>query len=244
MGLNDSLDSFKDNTQGTKHIVNICNEISSISKLIFTSTILVCPSGYSPLKDDEFNPLTPYGESKVYGEKFIRSKCLKDWVIVRPTSIWGPSMGSNYFAFFNTISKGIYFHVKGFSPLITFGYLGNFCFQIEEILKSNEINKSVLYLGDYKPTNIKYWAELISQNLNSRKIFSINYFFLSLAAKFGDILKYFGKKNIPINSYRLKNLTKDRIYNLDKTISMLGSNLPYSLEEATIITTKWMKNEK
>lgn len=243
LGLNDSLENFQDNTLGTENVVKICNEIPSVIKLIFASTILVCPSGYSPLRDDEFNPQTVYGESKVHGENFVREKCLKSWVIVRPTSIWGPSVGSNYFAFFKIISKGLYFNVKGFAPSITFGYLGNFCFQIEQIILNNEINKSVLYLGDYEPTNIKYWSNLISESFNSKKIYSINYKFLYLVAKFGDILQFFGFKFFPLNSYRLNNLINDRIYNLEKTIKILGPNLPYTIKEATVITVNWIKNK-
>ena len=48
----------------------------------------------------------------------------------------------------------------------------------------------------------------------------------------------------PINSYRLKNLTNDRIYDMDRTKKIIGKNLPFNLNQATKITVDWFIKTK
>jgi nucleoside-diphosphate-sugar epimerase len=241
LGFDDTIDNFEDNTKGVENIVKICNEFDFVNRLLFTSTILVCKKGLNPKSDTFFNPQSLYGESKVIGEKIIRKSLNKKWTIIRPTSIWGPSKGSNYESFFKSILKNQYFHIKNHSPKITFGFIGNFCYQIDLIIKNDNLDKSVLYLGDYEPTCLKNWADLIAKEFSSKKLKSVNYFAVKILAIFGDLLLKIKFKGFPINSYRLQNLTNDRIYDLQKTKKNLGDSLPYDLKTSTKLTTEWIK---
>ena len=108
LGFNDKLENFSENTDGVMNIIKVCNETDSIKKLIFTSTILVCKVGYTSKNADFYNPQSIYGESKAIGEKMIKKYLKKKFIIIRPTSIWGPSDGSNYESFFSQISKKKY----------------------------------------------------------------------------------------------------------------------------------------
>ena len=245
LGLNDKLENFPENTVGVKNIIKLCNETDSIKKLIFTSTILVCKIGYTAKKANFFDPQTTYGRSKVIGEKMIRKHLKKKFIIIRPTSIWGPSNGSNYESFFSKISKKTYFHISGSNPKITFGYIGNFCFQLVELMKNKSSYGSFFYLGDYKEVSLKPWANIIYYQFHGNKgnIFTIKYSLIKLFASLGDLIIKLGFK-FPINNYRLKNLTNDRIYNLDKTKKIIGDYLPFNLNQATKITVNWFKENK
>ena len=239
LGEGDNIENFKDNTVGTKNIVDVCNETQSVEKLLFTSTILVLPRGVNPKSDTHFDPKSPYGESKMIGEQYIREKLMSEWIIIRPTSIWGPSSGSHYQIFFDKIYQKRYFNINGYDPKITFGFLGNVYYQIFELLNEKSAVGNIYYIGDYKPIRVKYWAKIISEAFNKGKIKSLPYFIVKLLALFGDLLFYIFKyKGFPINSYRLKNLISDRIYNLEKT-SKIAPDLPYTLEEAVSETINW-----
>lgn len=244
LGIGESLEKFKDNTEGTNNVINLCNEILSVERLVFTSTILVCPPGHNPQSETEFNPTTPYGESKAIGEQMIRKNLNKPWTIIRPTSIWGPSFGSHYHNFFVKVKKNQYVSIKGYNPRITFGYLGNFAFQLISLLKSESciVDSKVFYFGDYDPVDLRLWAVLISSKIGAKKIRLVDIRILRGLAWLGDL---FHKLNIgfPLSSYRLKNLTSDRIYTLDRTKEICPT-LPYSLEDGTEETIKWLKQNK
>jgi hypothetical protein len=103
------------------------------------------------------------------------------------------------------------------------------------------VHKEVFYLGDYKPTNIKDWANEISAQLNF-SILTVPYPIVKMAALFGDMLKAL-KLNFPMTSFRLKNMTTNNVVNLSN-IEKIAPSLPYNREEGIKITLKWLKDNK
>ena len=101
-----SLEDYAANIKGVENIVNVINKIESVNKIIFTSSRLVCEIGYNPKDELDYKPSTVYGESKILGEKIVRASKIKntDWLIVRPTSLWGPWFGIPYKSFFDIIA--------------------------------------------------------------------------------------------------------------------------------------------
>ena len=80
---------YSANTRGTQNIINIAKKLNNLKRVIFTSSMYVCRPGYIPKDYEDFNPHTLYGESKVAGEKLVKSirDPKFDWVIIRPNSI-------------------------------------------------------------------------------------------------------------------------------------------------------------
>ena len=96
------LRDYKTNTIGLQNIVHCCNTSLTLRRVIFTSTMLVNRLGKIPRDDLDFEPNTIYGMSKAEGEIIIRKNIREklEWVIIRPTSIWGPWFQSPYKKFF------------------------------------------------------------------------------------------------------------------------------------------------
>ena len=91
------FDNLQCNIKGIDNLIESINNIDTIQRIIFTSSLLVCENGYIPSNDIDYNPPNLYGKSKVIGEKKIRSANLNcEWAIVRPTSIWGPWFDYSY----------------------------------------------------------------------------------------------------------------------------------------------------
>ena len=68
--------------------------------------------GYQPDSDTDYCPTTAYGASKALGEEAVRAAQLDvPWVIVRPTSIWGPWFDIPYRTFFDSIQHGRFFRI-------------------------------------------------------------------------------------------------------------------------------------
>ena len=94
-----TIDDYLANTEGVKNIVDLVSSLKSLTIVVFASSRLVCEIGYQPKGDQDYLPNTIYGESKVIGEKIVRQNSYKipcSWVIVRPTSIWGPWFSTPY----------------------------------------------------------------------------------------------------------------------------------------------------
>jgi len=237
-----SLFDYSSNIKGVENLINICNEVHSIKKVIFTSTMLVCKVGYIPSDDNDYCPPNLYGESKMIGENLVKENGNKHafkWIIIRPTSIWGPWFGPTYRGFFELILKKRYFNFSGKMSNKTYGYIGNSVYQIDCLLMSETNNERVFYIGDYLPTNIKEWAIEIAKE-KQIYLYTIPRLLIWIAALVGDILKYF-KLKFPMNSFRLGNMTTDNILPLNNT-QKHAPLTPFTRIEGNRLTIQWMEN--
>lgn len=238
------ISSYKVNYEGVRNLIEACNKLSSIKRVIFASSMLVCRLGYIPKNDYDFLPPNAYGSSKMLGEKVIRESNINfSWCIVRPTSIWGPGFKNPYSKFFELILKGRYVHIGRSKVYKTYGYVENTCFQMNSIMNASKkmIQGQVFYLGDSNKYIIREWAEEIADISKSKKIKTIPNLIIVLVAIFGSIMKFF-RLDFPITIFRYKNMTKNNQIDLEK-IKTLSKKLPYSRIEGTKSTINWLKKE-
>jgi len=239
-----SVEDYDSNSVGVENILKVSCKINGLKKIIITSSMLVCKTGYQPKNQKDYAPSTFYGKSKVITEKIVwenQPGC--DWAIIRPTSIWGPWFDEPYCNFFDMLIAKRYFHIGNKSCTKTYGYVGNAITQIEQILLSETKDRSnkVFYIGEYKSPNIEEWGNEIAEELGYR-ILKVPYWIIWSAAKFGDLLKFINIK-FPITSFRLNNMTTDNIINLENTKDIAGA-LKYSRKEGIKETLGWMTKRK
>ena len=204
-----SLSDYDSNTVGCYNIVNAC-EINKEKKpiLLSFSSMLVCGRGHIPLNENDYSASTFYGASKVISELYTR-RYSGDYVLLRPTSIWGPGFKSPYRNFFETVIAKK-FIAPNHNKLATksYGYIENVQFQIEYIFNNIEIfNKNkIIYLLDNNEYNIGDWADEISLLLGYKKYLKTPLFFFKYASYLGDLLSII-KINFPLTTFRYKNMT-------------------------------------
>lgn len=237
--------AFAINVQGTENVVNACKASDSVELAVFASTILVCYVGYTPKNDTDYCPTTPYGKTKAMNEELLqRSVNEKDlrWCIVRPTSIWGPGDNGPYIRFFRAIQGGWYFHPGQLNNRVTYGYVGNCVYQMEKILTAGpaKVHGQVFYLGDYQPMMLREWEDMICREMAKKGVPVFPHALLNMAAKCGDILSSAGWPNVPFSSFRLKNMSLDRVYDLSNTME-LARELPYTQREGVRRTIAWLR---
>ncbi len=243
-----TIEDYSANTVGVQNLINAISRQKTVSRCIFTSSKLVCRTGYKPCYDEDYKPNTLYGESKVEGEKIIRSdnsiNC--EWCIGRPGSIWGPWFDVPYKYFFLAIAKGRYFHPANVDTPKSFGYVGNVVFQIEKLLKApaDQIHGKTFYWSDYDSFTIRQWADAISEKTRGKKVKSVPGPVISLAAKAGDLMKKFGFKNPPITSFRLSNMRADTTDIPLEPMKKISGLVPYTMEDGVELTVNWLKNQK
>ena len=207
---------------------------------------MVCRIGYEPKDDNDYCPSTPYGESKVMGEKIVRAAANKipcPWLIVRPTSIWGPWFDVPYKTFFLTVAKGRYVHPGSTKILKSFGFIGNTVYELQRLLdaSADSVLGKTLYLADFPPIDVAVMANAIQQELDVARIRTVNVGLLRFAALSGDMLKMFGWRNPPLTSFRLNNLLTPMVHDLEPLREIVGE-LPYSMEYGVKITVNWLKS--
>lgn len=237
-----TLEDYDANVQGVKNLLKILDRLSSLERVIFTSSMYVCRPGYTPKSYEDYQPHTVYGESKVLTEKIIKETNPEyEWTIIRPTSIWGPYFGEPYNLFFKIVLGRKYFHMGAKACKKTYGYIDNFIYELKAILNADTqlVNKKVFYLGDYEPYDISEWADEIAKE-KGIKIPNVPYAFFKLLAYTGDFLKIL-KIRFPMTSFRLNNMTTDNVYDLSD-IQKIAPHLPVSRKAGTKVTVEWIGN--
>jgi nucleoside-diphosphate-sugar epimerase len=234
---------YNANVEGTQNIIDAAAKVPSVKKVIFTSSMYVCKPGFIPKDYDEYKPHTLYGESKVKGEKLVKSLQHPpySWVIIRPTSIWGPWFKIPYIDFFNIVYQGKYFDF-GKTCTKSYGFIDNTVFQIQKIIAADNVHGKTFYLGDEPPIQISEWANEISLEMGKGKIKKVPFFVMRMAAYAGDLLGKLGIK-FPITSFRLSNMTTNNILPL-KDLYMLTGPTPVSRLQGVRKTLDWLAEYK
>ena len=246
--LGRDLADYRANTTGVENIVSVCSAIPRIRRVVFASSRMVCLIDHLPKNYDDYCPPNPYGESKVNGEQIVKNaKTPFEWVMVRPTSIWGPGFGIPYRNFFDQIRKRRYFHPGKYRPVKSFGYIGNTVFQLTKLLdaSTDSVNKKCFYLGDYEPLCLNDWADYIHQSFGlSGEIPTVPMPLLRMAGCVGTIINgVLNKELSPLTTFRLNNLITNMVYpHLDELRQITG-DLPFDWKAGTRHTVEWLNKD-
>ncbi|HEY4812107.1 MAG TPA: NAD(P)-dependent oxidoreductase [Solirubrobacteraceae bacterium] len=243
-----TLDDYAYNTRGVEVVLDACNELIGLKRVVFASSRLVCRIGYQPANETDYCAPNAYGESKVRGEQIVRSaKTTFPWVIMRPTSIWGPWFDIPYRTFFLTIAANRYVHVGRRPVHKSFGYVGNTVQQLAAIAETSsadpELDGTTMYLADSPPIEVMDMANRIQRQLSSRPIRTLPRNPVKLGALVGDLLQKLGWTEPPLTSFRLDNLLTEMIYDTTP-LNQIVPQLHYSLDEGIRCTVDWMRAQQ
>lgn len=238
------MEDYKPNTDGTANILAAIKSISSVERVVITSTQFVHQrQGSLPDHDEDFAPHTIYGESKVITETLTRQANLPCcWTIIRPTNIWGPRHPRYTKEFWRVLKLGRYVHPGKQAVIRSYGYVGNVVDQIMQILhkEPSKVSGLVLYVGD-EPINLYDWVNGFSLALNGRKVRTVPRFVVRILALIGDVLSVI-KMKFPITSSRYKSMTEGNPAPMDKTFKVLGKS-KYTLKQGIDETVVWLKSQ-
>jgi nucleoside-diphosphate-sugar epimerase len=238
------VEDYPANTQGVENLIDALSRVSSPRLTIFASSMLVCRIGYQPQSETDYAPSTAYGESKVQGERLVRDSAgFMPWVIVRPTSIWGPWFGSPYRDFFTAIQRGLYIHPRGRRIHRSYGFVLNVVHQLERLAEmgGGPLLGRTVYLADYEPVELRAWAEEIRKALSASPVWEVPLGFLRTGAWIGEGLRSLGWPRPPLTTFRLNNLLTEMVHDTELIHGVVGES-PYGLEEAVRLTVAWMKD--
>lgn len=240
----ENVAAYAANVEGTRNIIAAVAAARTVRRVLFASTQLVCRVGYVPRNDTDYCPVNPYGESKVLSENIIREYMPETiaWCLLRPTTIWGEGMSRHYQRFLGHLQAGRYFHL-GKGPLFkSYGYVGNTVYQIMKFMSADgkQIHAKTFYLSDYEPLSLTAWVNGLAQALGTAPPRSVPVAVARFLGLCGDILNGMGLKTFPLNSYRVRNILTEYIFDMAETERICGA-LPFTTDQGVSRTARWFK---
>jgi GlcNAc-P-P-Und epimerase len=240
------LKGYAANIDGVRNVIRAVKQTPSIHRAIYTSSQLVCRVGHIPASDVEYCPNTLYGQSKVITEKIVREEDGGgvEWCLVRPTTVWGPQMGSHYQNMLQLIRKGKYFHCGKSKLYKSYAYAGNIAYQYVRLLTAQAaaIQCKTFYLADYQPLSLREYIDNLASEMGATRIPTLPIRLARIIAFVGDVLNACKIKSFPFNSFRLNNILTEYMFDLTSTEAVCGP-LPFTYEDGVKATAKWFLSE-
>jgi nucleoside-diphosphate-sugar epimerase len=162
---------YKVNVSGVQNLLEACSN-GSVRKFIHFSSSSA--TGPNPVRDIPVTenspccPITPYGKSKLEGEKIIR-ELSKQYnvpiVIIRPPLVYGPklSKSSRVLMFLELISKGLFRIIGDGYNLLSLCYIDNLIYGVMLAEKEQRAEGETYFLADARPYTINEIAETIAK---------------------------------------------------------------------------------
>jgi nucleoside-diphosphate-sugar epimerase len=234
----DSLSDYSTNTVGLLNVIRCC-QITGAHLLSF-STQLVLPVDLSSKSDLHVQPDTLYGYSKAIGEYIVRASSVR-WTILRPTTVWGPSMSGHLRTLMHMLRRSQYIHPSLKQSFKYYSYVGNLVFQVSSLIQcSSEIHSKTFYLCDYEPIEIYNFVLDLSRSMRSSAIPILRFpqFFAYSFALFAAFLRIFGlsRPSQILSFRRIRNITTSYA----KPAMMLDHlvpHLPFNYSESIFCTS-------
>ena len=211
---------FDINEKGTENLCAALEKNKLPSAFIFISTVAVYGLEVGELihENSPLNGRTPYAQSKINAEFFLKDWCEKNKVkliILRPSLISGLNPPGNLGDMIKGIKSGKYLNIgKGNAQKSVF-YANDFAYIINNV---STINDGVYNVCDSHHPTFYELSEKISLLLGKSKPFSIPLFIAKLLALVGDLM---GSK-APINSLKLSKITNSLTFSNEKIKKELG----------------------
>ena len=228
-----SMDDYSVNTDGVRIVLDRSSSYGGLQRSVFASSRLVCDLGEQPISELDYFPPNYYGRSKVIGEQLVRAHDhVSEWVLVRPTSIWGPWGQAPYRDFFLSLVRGTYVHPGHERVHKHYGYVGNTAFQIDRLLTApaTEAHGRTFYLADPVPIEVGTLAAAIRRTLGFSPPRSVPVALMHLIARSGDALKAAHIAEPPLTSSRLRHLRMDMVFDLTEIDALVGK-LPFTTQD-------------
>lgn len=249
-GITQSLkikDYYEANVNLTKNLIVALKESKGLTpKFIFTSSIAAIGPGksdsFKPItENDNPHPVTHYGKSKLQAEEFIVNQKDLEWIVVRPTVVYGEHE-KNFFNVIKTINNGMEFYAGSKKQMMSFIYVDDladaFLSMVESDISNETFNISDGF--DYQITEVN---RIIKSVLNKRtKSIVMPIALLKFVAAVNELLSRITRKEPILNSDKVAEFKElNWLCDNSKLIEELGFTPKINFEEGITKTINWYK---
>lgn len=240
------------NVEGTKKVLRAARIVKA-SRVLYLSSLAVHGFGGHTYENEEApyaKKNYPYGESKKIAEElvleWIANNPEADGAIIRPGFVvYGRYDKNSFVQAIDVINSGKFAFINGGKRLISYVYVENLCYGINQLIQAQKIG-GVYNILDGNMT----WKEWVAkwEQAVGRKVtkISIPYVFLVpiTAAMVGFYKLLRIKKSPPLNFYRINVMRKDLAFVNTRITTEVGYTPPTELEESLQQTLEYYYESK
>lgn len=238
---------FDTNEDGTKVLCEVASDFG-IKKITFFSSVAVYGIRQEITTElTEPKPDSPYGESKLAGEKV-----LMDWasvdkdrrvLIIRPTLVFGANNRANMFNLIKQIDSGMYFHLGKADNIKSIAYVENLVQATLFLMDRMKPGVSIYNYADEPQLTSREIGEIIAKALGKKIHLTIpKPIGVAMGLPFDLMIKLTGR-NLPISTARIKKLGTET-YHSAENIFKLGFSPKYSTKDGLEKMVDWYKSLK
>ena len=234
---------FDVNEKGTKNLIECASDFG-VKKFIFFSSAAVYGDQTEPVTEETMlNPTSPYGESKLAGEKilekWVKDDAAREAVVIRPVVVFGPENYANMYHLIKKISNKKFIFIGKGTNIKSIAYVEN-------------LIKATTFLLDRLKPGIDYFNYSDEPQMAIREIVdticryagvTIHKFAIPLSLAMVltfpfDILEKVTGRLFPITAKRIKKFNTATHYKAQK-IRVAGFKQPVTLEDGFKKTLEW-----
>ena len=234
------LEEYETTIEGTRNLVELSQRLPNLKRFVHISTQFVVTPGVRPKSETDFHPYTLYGEAKARSEMIVRGSGRADWVILRPTIIWGPWHPAFRDGIWKYIANRCYLHPSAKQPIMRcYGYVENTAEQIIR-LASVDISRTgrrVFYVGDGTIDQTR-WVDGFAIALTGQPAQKVPKFVLFGLGQIGEGCKKVGVR-FPMDKGRYFRMTTTSDIDLEPTVSLVGTP-KIAIEDGIRETVDWL----
>ena len=248
----DSGDFMRVNFEGTRNFIETlkaCNMLPE--RFLYLSSLSVYgpvreEQPYSPILEGDIPcPNTAYGKSKLAAEQYIKSCTGLQYVIFRPTGVYGPRE-RDYFKMAQSINSHVDFSV-GYKPqIITFIYVKDLVKAIYAAIDKGVAGRCY-FVSEPCGYDSRSFSDYIQKELGKSFVLHIKapLWFLKIISCCAEAISRLTGKPSTLNSDKY-NIMKQRNWLCDTTTieKELDFTIDYPLQKGTKEMITWYKKEK
>jgi dihydroflavonol-4-reductase len=192
-------------------------------------------------EDDPPAPITPYGRSKLEGERVVESTAGLRWLILRPGVVYGP-YDRAMLPLFQYASFGVLPLVGHPSAAYTFIHVSDVVRALEAAVRS-PIDGDAIFLGHPRPSTARQVLEAIRAAVGRASlIVRVPDVVLRAGAIVGEFGGRLRGRPLPVNRWRYKELSAPGFTcRVDRLRDRLGVVASVTLEEGLAQTADWYR---
>ena len=237
---------YQTNVTGTKNVLDWISKHPKITQYVFFSSVATYGETINEKNEnDQQKPYNDYGKSKLEAEniilKWVEKKHNIKVTIVRPAVVFGEYNFGNVYNFLKQIQSGLFAIVGDGLNIKSIAYAPNLVNSVLYAVNNISTRLFIYNYCDYPQLTIERQSEILSKLSHKRKPIKIPLLLTKLITLPIDFLEGILKRDLKINSMRVKKFTVPTYFNSD-LIRSKGYEQKYSIEDAYDRTLNWMKN--
>ena len=233
------------NVNGTRNVAR-ASVTAGVKRFIHISSAAVCGiSNNMVLTENNCDPITSYGRSKLKSEQVVKEIAggKMDFVILRPTAFFGEYHLGSLFEMTKAIKQKRYIMIGNGRNHLNFLYVKDLVdVMIRAVYEPSMTNQ--VYIVSDEPITLTELTNIIKKELDLplTKFYIPEQVGLAIGFAF-DIIANMFRRPMPLSVDRVLSMTHDYYFSSDKLMKGLSIKFNYGIYEGWARTIKWYRSE-